>query len=205
MNTIENTKVITGVTIQAKHLAELLTGAATHATKDKDLRQLYSVKLSTSGTKLVAQATDRYRLVSGEIDICLVENESGTLTDSVLSLDDVKQVIALCKNAFNVTITRAGDLVSFSTGLNSLTFNELGVNFPPNFEELLASVTPAALTGLFFNPAYFADIAKLCGKGKGSAGVKVSFGANENKPYTFKVTGDNVQWRGLIMPMKDRG
>lgn len=197
-------KVITGVTIQAKHLAELLTGAATHAAKDKGLHALYSVKLSTNGTNLVAQATDRYRLVSGEIKISLVENESGTLTDSVISLDDVKQIIALCKNAFNVTITRAGDLVSFSTGLNSLTFNELGVNFPPNFEELLTPVTPAPLTGLFFNPIYFADIAKLAGKNKGSTGVKVNFGANENKPYTFNVTGDNVKWRGLIMPMKER-
>lgn len=204
MDTMTENKVITGVTIQAKHLAELLTGAATHAAKDKGLHALYSVKLSTNGTNLVAQATDRYRLVSGEIKISLVENESGTLTDSVISLDDVKQIIALCKNAFNVTITRAGDLVSFSTGLNSLTFNELGVNFPPNFEELLTPVTPAALTGLFFNPIYFADIAKLAGKSKGSTGVKVNFGANENKPYTFNVTGDNVKWRGLIMPMKER-
>ena len=202
MNTKENTQVITGVTIQAKHLAELLTGAATHASKDKSLHALYSVKLSTSGTKLVAQATDRYRLVSGEIAISLVENESGTLTDSVISLDDVKQVIALCKSAFNVTITRAGDLISFSTGLNSITFNELGVNFPPNFEELLAPVTPAALTGIYFNPKYFADISKLCGKS--STGVKINFGASELKPYSFNVSGDNVQWRGLIMPMKER-
>lgn len=204
MDTIQENKVMTGVTIQAKHLAELLTGAATHASKDKSLHALYSVKLSTSGTKLVAQATDRYRLVSGEIAISLVENESGTLTDSVISLDDIKQVIALCKNAFNITITRTGDLISFSTGLNSLTFNELGVKFPPNFEELLAPVTPAALTGLYFNPAYFADIAKLCGKDKGKSGVKVNFGASELKPYTFKVSGDSVEWRGLIMPMKDR-
>lgn len=204
METKENTKVITGVTIQAKHLAELLTGAATHASKDKSLHALYSVKLSTSGTKLVAQATDRYRLVSGEIAISLIENESGTLADSVISLDDVKQVIALCKSAFNVTITRAGDLISFSTGLNSITFNELGVNFPPNFEELLAPVTPAALTGLYFNPAYFADIAKLCGKDKGKHGVRVNFGASELKPYSFNVSGDNVQWRGLIMPMRER-
>ena len=203
MNTTQD-KVITGVTIQAKHLAELLTGAATHASKDKSLHALYSVKLSTNGTKLVAQATDRYRLVSGEISISLVENETGTLTDSVISLDDIKQVIALCKNAFNITITRAGDLISFSTGLNSITFNELGVNFPPNFEELLAPVTPAALTGIFFNPAYFADIAKLCGKSKGSTGVKVNFGKDELRPYSFNVTGENVEWRGLIMPMKER-
>lgn len=202
MNTKENTQVMTGVTIQAKHLAELLTGAATHASKDKSLHALYSVKLSTSGTKLAAQATDRYRLVSGEISISLIENESGTLADSVISLDDVKQVIALCKSAFNVTITRAGDLISFSTGLNSITFNELGVNFPPNFEELLAPVTPAALTDIYFNPKYFADIAKLCGKN--STGVRVNFGASELKPYSFNVSGDNVQWRGLIMPMKER-
>lgn len=204
MNTVQDNKVITGATVQAKHLAELLTGAATHASKDKSLHALYSVKLSTNGTKLVAQATDRYRLVSGEINISLVENESGTLVDSVISLDDVKQIIALCKSAFNVTITRAGDLISFSTGLNSLTFNELGVNFPPNFEELLTPVTPAALTGLFFNPSYFADIAKLCGKDKGKNGVKVSFGIDDRRPYTFKVSGESVEWRGLIMPMKER-
>lgn len=203
METVQDSKVMTGVTIQAKHLSELLTGAATHASKDKSLHALYSVKLSTNGTKLVAQATDRYRLVSGEISISLVENESGTLIDSVISLDDVKQVIALCKNAFNVTITRAGDLISFSTGLNNITFNELGVNFPPNFEQLLAPVTPAALTGIFFNPLYFADIAKLCGKDKGKNGVKVTFGIDDRRPYTFKVLGENVEWHGLIMPMRE--
>lgn len=202
METMQNTKVITGVTIKAPELMELLTGASTHASKDKSLISLYAVKLSTNGTKLVANATDRYRLVTGEIDICLVENESGTLTDSVLSLDDIKQVIALCKGAFNITITRAGDLISFTSGLNTLTFNELGVNYPP-FNHLLAPVTPAELTELFFNPLYFADIAKLCGKDKGKHGVKVTFGINANKPYTFKVKGERVEWHGLIMPMRE--
>jgi hypothetical protein len=203
MNTTlsKESAISNALTIKAPELVELLTGAATHASKDKSLISLYSVQLSTNGTKLIANATDKYRLITGEIDICLVENESGTLTDSVISLDDIKQVITLAKSAAHITITRAGDLISFTSGLNTLTFNELGVNYPP-FNHLLAPVTPAELTELFFNPLYFADIAKLCGKDKGKSGVRVTFGAAANKPYTFKVQGESVSWHGLIMPMR---
>ena len=184
---------------------ELLTGAAIHAHAKSDLIALNAVKLSTIGGSLVAEATDRYRLVRGTIESYIVENESGTLDDTLLSLADIKQAIQFCKGLIGkqaVTLTRSGDILSLSCGGNLITLSVLDNAFPP-FNDLLAPVTPAALTDLFFNPKYFGDIAKLCGKDKGKHGVKVTFGANANKAYSFKVKGDLVEWHGLVMPMRE--
>lgn len=205
METINENKVMQAVSVGAADFMELLTGAATHAHAKSDIIALNAVKLSTIGGSLVADATDRYRLVRGTIEIYIVENESGTLDDTLLSLADIKQAIQFCKGLIGkqaVTLTRSGDILSLSCGGKFLTLSVLSNAFPP-FNDLLAPVEPAALTDLFFNPKYFADIAKLCGKDKGKHGVKVTFGAAANKAYSFKVKGDLVEWHGLVMPMRE--
>lgn len=207
MNTIENNQVMTGVSVSGEALSELLTGAITHAHAKNDLPALNSVRLNTINGHLIAEATDRYRLVRGAIEIFLVENESGTLAESILSVADIKQVINLCKSLSKrqaVTITRAGDLVSFSSAGNSITLNALDLKVP-SFDQFLEPIAkPVALTGLFFNPKYFGDLAKLCGKSAGKHGVRVTFGLSQDKAYQFTIVGENVIWAGAIMPMKDR-
>ena len=206
METMENTKVIEAVSVSGEALAELLTGAASHAHQKSDLTALNAVRLATIDVTLTAEASDRYRLVRGAIGSFIVENESATLAESVISLSDVKRVIALCKSLAKrqaVTLTRSGDLLSVSSGGDSLTLSVLDVKVP-SFNQFLEPIAnPAALTSLFFNPKYFGDIAKLCGKSAGKQGVKVTFGLSEAKAYQFTAKGEAVEWHGAIMPMRE--
>ena len=205
MNTMQESKVIEAVSVSGEALQELLTGVITHADIKSDTPVLNSVRIATLGGSLIAEATDRYRLVRGAIDVFIVQDESGTLAESVISAAEAKQVINLCKSLSKrqaVTITRAGDLISFSSAGNSVTLNALSVNMP-NFDQFLEPVNePAQLSELRFNPKFFADLAKLCGKRAGFNGVKVTFGVAANKPYQFTIEGESVTYRGAIMPMK---
>lgn len=183
---------------------ELLTGAGLHAHAKADLPALNSIRIKELDGELIVEATDRYRLVRGSIPVFLVENESGTLDETIISLDDSKRVIALCKslNKRNaVTLTRSGDILSVSSAGSSITINALDVKVP-SFEQFLEPVTPVALTGIQFNPKFYGDLAKLCGKNSAKSGVYVSFGVAENKPMQFTIDGESVKWHGAIMPMR---
>lgn len=199
-NTLENTKVMEAVSVGAPALMELLTGAGIHAHAKSDLPALNSIRIKESEGELIAEATDRYRLVRGSIPVFLVENESGTLDETIISLADSKRVIALAKSLDKraaITLTRSGDILSVSSGGSSITINTLDVSIP-SFNELLKPVEPAALTSIHFNPKYYGDLAKLAGK----AGVEVTFGESDRKPMQFTITGESVKWQGAIMPMK---
>ena len=131
----------------------------------------------------------------------IVENESGTLADTIISLSDVKRVITLAKGLDKraaITLTRSGDMLSVSSGGDSLTLSVLDSNFPDFKPILEAAGEPAALTSINFNPKYFGDLSKLAGK----AAVLVTFGVSELKPMKFTISGELVKWHGAIMPMK---
>lgn len=200
-NTINETKVMEAVSVGAPALMELLTGAGIHAHAKADLPALNSIKIKESAGELIAEATDRYRLVRGSIPVFLVENESGTLTDTIISLADSKRIIALAKGLDKraaITLTRSGDILSVSSGGSSITLSVLESYFPDFKPILEPTEEPAALTSIHFNPKYYGDLAKLAGK----AGVLITFGASDRKPMHFKITGESVKWHGAIMPMK---
>jgi hypothetical protein len=71
-------------------------------------------------------------------------------------------------------------------------------NYPPSFDDLLNKGEVTALDTIAFNPVFFADYAKIVGKG---VQVKVTFNG-ENKPITIGLVGDKVEWRALLMPMR---
>jgi DNA polymerase III sliding clamp (beta) subunit (PCNA family) len=203
-NTLENTKVMQAVSVSAPALMELLTGAGLHAHAKADIPALNSIRIKESAGELMAEATDRYRLVRGSIPVFLVENESGTLDKTIISLDDSKRVIALCKSLDKrsaITLTRSGDILSVSSAGSSITINALDVKVP-SFDQFLEPVKPVALTGIRFNPKFYGDLAKLCGKNSAKSGVYVSFGVAENKPMNFTIDGESVKWHGAIMPMR---
>lgn len=184
------------IEIKADTLTDLLTGALTHSHKDKALPAINSVKLFTQDNQLVAHATDRYRLVEGK-----AEFSGDTLSASIILADDIKRIIALTKSAKfgNASITRAGDMLSVSIpGGNVVTISLWDANYP-NFEDLFAKFNPCELGRVTFNPAFMADLAKIAGKGNG---VTIDL-ADTKRPMRWQITGDAIQWRGLIMPMKE--
>ena len=201
MTTIEQTRAVEGagvsyaLEVEGESLRELLEGAITHAHKDKDLPALNAVMLEGEGGYLTARATDRYRLIVGKIEVM-----EGELSPSLISLSDIKRIVALAKEgkiSNKVTFNRIGDLLTVSAGGNSLTLTIVEAHYPP-FDDVFNKGEVAAIETIAFNPAFFSDYSKIVGKG---VQVKVTFNG-ENKPITIGLLGDKVEWRALLMPMR---
>jgi hypothetical protein len=197
MDTIQETNLVTNtLTANANAVIELLEGAITHAAKGKDApHALNSVQLQGGTGGLVARATDRYRLIEGKIE------GEGHLDHTLISLDDTKRLIELIKanKLALVSFNRIGDLLTISAAGSSLTLNVLQANFPNTFADLFAKASGYFTTDKAnFNPAYFADYAKIAGKGNA---VSITF-TGDNKPMVIGVKGNKVEWRALLMPMR---
>ena len=197
MSTIEQNKVelSNSVSVQGLTLLELLEGASTHADKGKSaLHALNSVQLLGGAGSLIARATDRFRLIEGKIE------GEGHLDHTLISLDDVKRVMETIKSnkLARVTLTRIGDLLTVSLDGSSLTLNVLDANYPNSFGDLLNKSERECLGEVAFNPAYFADYAKIAGKGNA---VRVEF-TGERKPIIVHLPVTKVTWRALLMPMR---
>ena len=198
MTTVEESKTLTdSVSVQALALIELLEGAGTHADKGKSaLHALNSVQLEGEGAGyLTARATDRYRLIEGKIEV-----EHGQLSPTLISLDDSKRVIELCKSnkVSLVSLNRIGDLLTVSVTGSSITIKVLEANYPATFNDLLNKSEREPLGEIAFNPALFADYAKIAGKGNA---VRVEF-TGKGKPMIIHLPVTKVEWRALLMPMR---
>ena len=202
MSTIEQTKELEGervsdsVEVSAVALIELLEGTITHSSKDKSLRSLNSAQLESVSGYLVARATDRFRLIEGRIEI-----ESGDLVTSLVSLEDIKRVIAIAKEgkiSGKVSLNRIGDLLTVSVNGSSITLTVLDANYPPSFDSLLNNQERAELGEINFNPAFMADYAKIAGKANA---VRVEF-IGQGKPMLIHLPVTKVEWRALLMPMR---
>ena len=197
MNTIEENKVaVNYVELEGNNLLELLEGVSTHAGRDKSLPTLNAVHIESEGGLFKAKATDRYRLIEGSL-----HSLDGRLEPSLISLYDIKRVIALCKDhkANLVQFSRIGDTITVSSLGDAITFTVSGGTFPPT-EELFSKSEgePSAIDSIAFNPAYMADYAKIAGKGEA---IKIYF-TGEGKPMRVRITGDKIIWRALLMPMR---
>ena len=197
MDTIQDTNLVTNtLTAKASAVVELLEGAITHADKGKSaLHALNSVQLLGGAGGLIARATDRYRLIEGKIE------GEGHLDHTLITLDDIKRLIDLVKanKIAAVTFNRIGDLLTISVTGSSLTLNVLDANFPNSFADLFAKASESvAIDKVNFNPAYFADYAKIAGKGNA---VSITF-TGERNPMTIGIKSNSVEWRALLMPMR---
>ena len=197
MTTVQESKIQNDtVELDNSALVELLEGASTHSSKDKSLYALNSVQLEAEGAGyLVARATDRYRLIEGKI-----EAEHGQLSKSLISLSDVKRVVELAKSNKHsrVTLNRIGDLLTVSVTGSSITVQLLDANYPASFDELLNKSEREPLDEIAFNPALFADYAKIAGKNNA---VRVEF-TGKGKPMVIHLPVTKVEWRALLMPMR---
>jgi len=201
MDTIEreSTGTLQGVSVKASDLLDLLTGAAIAAHPKSDLESLNGVRLEIKGGKLVAFATDRYRLLVGELE------SEGELTNSLIPLADIKRINAALK-ALNkaelsrevVSLTRAGDILTVAIKGSTLTVIIPEGQTPPPYEHLFTG-EPAAISEIQLNADYLAAFAKVPGGGK--AGQRFTF-TGERKPIKVMIPHDNINWRGLLMPMR---
>jgi DNA polymerase III sliding clamp (beta) subunit (PCNA family) len=197
MTTVSESKILTdSVEVSAVALIELLEGAGTHSSKDKSLRALNSVQLESVSGYLLARATDRFRLIEGRIEL-----ESGDLSTTLVSFDDIKRVIAIAKEgkiSGKVSLARIGDLLTVSINGSAITLTVLEANYPASFDDLLNKSEREPLGEIAFNPALFSDYGKIAGKGNA---VRVEF-TGKGKPMIIHLPVTKVEWRALLMPMR---
>ena len=197
MDTITRERTLESITAPASDIAELLTGAATAADKGKmAIDSLAAVYLSATGGTIKATASDRYRLVAGELA------GEGELSQTAIRLTDLKNILAAIKSekvAREITFTRAGDSLSVAIGGTSLNVSIGTGKFPP-YEHLIPSES-VAIEGIAFNPSFMADFGKVPTSNKGGNMLTMSF-SGERKPIKVTIPHDKIKWEALLMPMR---
>jgi len=204
MTTVQENKIQTAGTgeslntleLEGSLLLELLEGVSSHAGRDKSLPMLNAVEVEGGGGLFIARATDRYRLIEGQ-----ARSLEGSLDKALISLEDIKRIIALLKahKAHRIGLNRLGNALTVSALGDSLTVTLLEGTFPPTAHLFEAGEgETSAIEGVAFNPAYFTDYAKIAGKG---AAIKVYFTGN-GKPMRIRITSETIVWRALLMPMR---
>lgn len=197
MSTLEDNKVaVNYVELEGATLLTLLEGVSTHADKDKARPTINAVHIESEGGLFKAKATDRYRLIEGSLP-----SLDGRLEPSLISLEDIKRTITLCKahKANLVQFSRMGDTITVSSLGDAITLTVSGGTYPPTEDIFIKSESePVAIDSVAFNPAFIADYAKIAGKG---AAIKVYF-TGEGKPMRVRITGNEITWRALLMPMR---
>lgn len=209
-NTMEENKVINGVTIGAELFRDLLIGAAIAAHPKEDLRSLNGVNIRVTGGEVKVTATDRFRAIIGETSL-----ESGNLEELTIPLSSVKKIITALKSLpkrtykpVSVNLFKAGDILTVSISAASLdspgdSFSIYlpGANFPdPVTLENFWNSEKIALSEFSLNAEFLASFAKVPGSNK--AGINKFTFHGENKPVTVEIPHDSIRWRGLLMPVR---
>ena len=204
MDTIQADKVTTlglnNLEVAGAELLELLEGVSTHADKDKARQILNALQVEGEGGLFIARATDRYRLIEGSIKAL-----DGQLDPAIISLEDTKRLIALLKShkGHLISLTRMGNALTVSALGDSITFTLVEGNYPPTSHLLDQPFNPSGsdlgvTDTVAFNPVFFADYAKIAGKG---APVTITF-TGKGKIMLIGIKGNAVAWRGALMPMR---
>jgi DNA polymerase III sliding clamp (beta) subunit (PCNA family) len=185
------------VTINAAVLDDLMLGAIVAADKGKSaLPKLSAIYLTAGDGVITATATDRYRLISGEIA------GEGNLSETMIRLDDVKRITAAIKavkRLGDVTLDRVGDMVTVRVNRSgdTLTITAGYDTFPP-FKHLLGG-DPAAISELRLDVDLVASFAKVPNNGGGQC---FTF-TGDRKPITISINHDLIKWDAILMPMRN--
>lgn len=197
MDTIERERTLESITLPAADIADLLSGASVAADKGKSaIDSLAAVYLSATGGTITAAASDRYRLIAGEIA------GEGELAVSGIRLSDLKAILAAIKServSRDITLTRAGDSLSVAIGGTSLTI-ALNTGRFPDYKHLIPSEI-VAVEGISFNPAFMADFAKVPCSNMAGTMLTAQF-SGERKPIKVTIPHDKIKWVALLMPMR---
>lgn len=195
METIEKIRIA----VPVNDMRELLNGTSLCAGKGKNTPPiLNSIALSVTGNKLMARATDRYRLIEGTLTL---ESES-ELPVTLISLADSKRVLDLMKgiSVGYVIIERdeSERLTVSVNGNSALTISPVDGNFPTveSTDRLLTEPEKLEpVESIAFDAKLFADFGKI------SKRVTLKF-TGDRKLINIGLDGNQVTWRAALMPMR---
>jgi DNA polymerase III sliding clamp (beta) subunit (PCNA family) len=195
MSTLTDTKLDT-LTINAATLDDLLLGAIVAADKSKSaMPRLSAIYLTAANGIITATATDRYRLISGEVA------GEGTLSETMIRLEDAKRITAAIKaikRLGDITLDRVGDMltVRINRSGDTLTITAGYDTFPP-YKHLLGG-DPVAISELRLDVELLASFAKVPNSG---GGQHFTF-TGDRKPVHVSINHETIKWYALLMPMK---
>lgn len=195
MSTLTDTKLDT-LTINAATLDDLLLGAIVAADKGKNaLPKLSAIYLTAGDGVITATATDRYRLIAGEVA------GEGTLSQTMIRLEDAKRITAAIKaikRLGDITLDRVGDMltVRINRSGDTLTITAGYDTFPP-YKHLLTG-DPVAISELRLDVDLLASFAKVPSSG---GGHHFTF-TGDRKPVHVAISHESIKWYALLMPMK---
>lgn len=195
MSTLTDTKLDT-LTINAATLDDLLLGAIVAADKGKDaLPKLSAIYLTAGDGVITATATDRYRLIAGEVA------GEGTLSQTMIRLEDAKRITAAIKaikRLGDITLDRVGDMltVRINRSGDTLTITAGYDTFPP-YKHLLTG-DPVAISELRLDVDLLASFAKVPSSG---GGHHFTF-TGDRKPVHVAINHESIKWYALLMPMR---
>ena len=195
MDALTATKLDT-LTINAATLDDLLLGAIVAADKGKNsLPKLSAIYLTAANGIVTATATDRYRLIAGEVA------GEGTLSETMIRLDDAKRITAAIKaikRLGDVTLDRVGDMLSvrINRSGDTLTITAGYDTFPP-YKQLLA-YDASAISELRLDVDLLASFAKVPTNGGGQHFIFTG----DRKPIRITINHEIITWYALLMPMK---
>jgi hypothetical protein len=196
METSIKEKSIVTVTASASLFRDLIAGSLTHAGRDESLPRLCGVYLGREEGRVIAIATDRYRLIEGKIE-SEGEGESKPVRLAYGDAKALSSALAKVKRE-RVEITLAGDIVSVTVSGSTYTYTAHLDDLPPYRHLMEVSGDPVAFPYLSLNPSFFADYGKICGT-KAQVVVRQYGG---DKPYHIEIKDTPVEWRAILMPMR---
>ena len=169
------------ITVNAAILDNLLAGAILATDKDKSTPALNCVMIESHGGKLIAAATDRYRMHEGSTDSA--EDFKRTL----IMRDDVTKIRSFLKDKVKHRSPGSGDIILTVDSNDLITVSDIFHNsvtcrgqlstFPP-YEHLIPTEFNATDT-IGINPSFLADLAKIPGVDKGNPMILKLNGPNK--------------------------
>jgi DNA polymerase III sliding clamp (beta) subunit (PCNA family) len=184
------------LTVNAAVLDDLLLGAIVAADKGKSaLPKLSAIYLTAGDGIITATATDRYRLISGEIA------GEGQLSETMIRLDDAKRITAAIKaikRLGDVTLDRVGDMITVRVNRSGDTLTiTAGYDTLPPYKQLLA-YDASAISELRLDVDLLASFAKVPSNG---GGQHFTF-TGDRKPIRITINHKTIKWYALLMPMR---
>jgi len=210
MTTIQDSKVMQEVSLNAYLARDLFDGTSLMACRDEGLSTINGIALSVADGVMKVVATDRYRMLTGDIE---VEDKDNILDQLLIPLRDVKIIISAIKSLPKrmvkdpiLNLTRVGDVLTVElvsvTGSATCTvlLGDKGEQpFPPYSHLLNRDRLPVSVVS--FNPQYMADFSKVATSNPKGSCLNVTF-TGEGYPMEITIPHDKITWKGLLMPMR---
>jgi DNA polymerase III sliding clamp (beta) subunit (PCNA family) len=199
------------LTVAAPALRALLEGASVAASTDKVLPMLNSVLLEWAPDKLTAVATDRYRMVVGDLSAAkgVFATDDDDEGAALLALADVRELVRALPKARRglaeppVTVEVHDRVANFTGDGWARKADTVEADFV-RYQAILWDPSDAQpVDRIGFNPAFMASVAKVP--------------TDKGQPWTWRfrgplkpaiatssleVAGGEVAWRFLLMPVR---